>query len=85
MNEERDKGSKKRKMWIITRLQRNIENNYLKVTPEILRIKSETRGDDGERLRANWTAHMSSKWPTPFERVSSENPAATRLHTRERK
>ena len=44
-----------------TRLQGGIENNYLKVTPEILRIKSEIRGDDGERLRANWTAHMSSK------------------------
>ena len=61
MNEERDKGSEKGKMWITTRLQGSIENNHLKVTPEILRIKSEMRGDDGERLRANWTAHMSSK------------------------
>ena len=69
----------------MTRLQEKTKNNYLNVTPEILRIKSEIRGDNGKRLSANWTAHMSSKWPTPFERVSSENPAATRLQTRERK
>ena len=69
----------------MTRLQEKTKNNYLNVTPEILRIKSEIRGDSGKRLSANWTAHMSSKWPTPFERVSSENPAATRLQTRERK
>ena len=40
---------------------RERRNNYLKVTPEILLMKSERRGDELQILRANWTAHMSSK------------------------